>query len=258
MTESLFEVDGDRYMPTELARGPWSPEALHGGPPGALMGGLMESHEPGEFEVARVTLEIMRPVPVAPLTVEVRTTRPGRKVQLIEAVLRADDTELCRATALRIRRTHLDLPSYVAPALAAPAFPEASNEEPIYTEWRAFHNSGVEMRYAAGTFNKMGPATVWIRLLHPVLPDVDPTPLQRALAAADFGNGVSSTLEFERFLFINPDVTVYLHRPPVGEWVCLDAVTRPQESGIGLAQSALFDRDGEVGRSLQSLLIDRR
>lgn len=258
MAESLFEPDGDRFVPTEFARGPWSPEALHGGPPAALLAGAIEGHESSDLDVVRLTVEIMRPVPVAPLSVDVRTVRPGKKVQLVEAVLRAGDLELCRATGLRIRRTEVDLPSWVAPPQGPPPFPSDPPARPLRNQWTAFHNSGVEMRYAVGAFDKMGPATVWIRLLHPILPEIPTSPVQRAVAAADFGNGVSATLEFERYLFINPDLTVYLHRPPVGEWICLDAVTRPETSGIGLAHSALFDRDGEIGRSLQSLLIDRR
>lgn len=258
MADSLFEPDGEHFVPTEMARGPWSPDALHGGPPAALLAGAIEGHEASGHEVVRLTVEIMRPVPVAPLTVDVRTVRPGKKVQLVEAIMRAGDVELCRATGLRIRRADVEMPTYLAPPTAPPVFPDLGPPASQRNEWTAFHNSGVEMRYAVGGFETMGPAAVWIRLLHPVLPGVSLSPVQRAVAAADFGNGVSATLEFERYLFINPDLTVYLHRPPVGEWICLDAVTRPETSGIGLAHSALFDRDGEIGRSLQSLLIDRR
>lgn len=258
MADSLFNVDGASFTPTELSRGPWSPAALHGGPTAALLARAIEQHEPAEVELARLTVEIMRPVPVAPLTVTVRTIRPGRKVQLIEAVLTSGDTELCRATGLRVRRTQVDLPASVAPTPPPPNFPETSSPSGMSDAWTAFHNAGVEMRNAAGSFEKMGPATVWIRLCHPVVPDEAPSPVQRAVAAADFGNGVSATLEFERWMFINPDLTVYLSRPPRGEWICLDAATTPETSGIGLAQSALYDADGLVGRSLQALLIDRR
>lgn len=258
MTAALFLPDGRSFVPSDLARSPWSPDSLHGGPVAALMAGAIEAHEPGPFAMARLTLEIMRPVPVAPLTISTATIRPGKKVQLVEAVLRAGDSELCRAVALRVRETVVELPDYVQPGRAAPDLPADPGPEPFEVPWTAFHNRGVEMRYSAGSFEKMGPATVWIRLRQPVVAGTDPTPVQRAVAAADFGNGVSATLEFTRYLFINPDLTVYLHRPPEGEWVCLDAVTRPETSGVGLAQSALYDTRGEIGRSLQSLLIEPR
>ena len=91
-----------------------------------------------------------------------------------------------------------------------------------------------------------------------MVPGEEPSPLQRVVAAADFGNGVSAELDFTRYVFINPDLTVYLHRPAVGEWVCLDASTRIGAPGVGLARSALWDTSGPIGHSLQSLLVEPR
>ena len=86
----------------------------------------------------------------------------------------------------------------------------------------------------------------------------EPSPWQRAAAAADFGNGVSAELDFDVELFINPDLTVSVHRPPVGEWVCLDARTRFGTPGIGAAESELWDAEGRIGRSVQSLVVEVR
>jgi hypothetical protein len=123
---------------------------------------------------------------------------------------------------------------------------------------RAFHSVGAEMRYVVGDFATRGPAAVWVRLAVPVVPDEVPTPLQRVAAAADFGNGVSSELDFARHVFINPDLTVYLQRPAVGEWVCLEAATTIGVPGVGVSRSALWDLHGPIGHSLQSLVIDTR
>ena len=265
--DHLYERDGQTFVPTELTAGPWSPEAQHGGPPSALLARAIESHEVGGevpatgLHVARLTVEIMRPVPLAPLSVSTRTLRPGRKVQLVEATMTAGDTELCRAVGLRIRTAEIDLPSFVATPPQAPPLPEGGDavQAPADDDqWTAFHNQAVEMRYAVGAFERMGPATVWIRLRVPVVAGEETTPLQRVAAVADFGNGVSATLPFDSYLFINPDLTIYLHRPAVGEWVCLDAVSYPEPNGVGLAESALSDSTGRIGRSLQSLLVDRR
>ena len=98
---------------------------------------------------------------------------------------------------------------------------------------------------------------MWFRLRVPVVAGEEPTPLQRVAAAADFGNGVSAALERGRYLFINPDLTITLHRPPAGEWVGLDAVTHAEAHGVGLAESALYDEHGRIGRSVQTLLVDR-
>jgi hypothetical protein len=97
-----------------------------------------------------------------------------------------------------------------------------------------------------------------MRMPHPLLPDEEPSQLQRVLVAADSGNGVSATLDWSRYVFINVDLTVHLHRLPAGEWVCLDAITIPEPTGIGLADTALFDERGPIGRALQTLLVAER
>jgi hypothetical protein len=102
-----------------------------------------------------------------------------------------------------------------------------------------------------------GPATDWIRLKVPLLEGEALSPLSRVCAAADFGNGVSQILG-GAFTYINPDLTVYLHRYPVDEWVCIDAVTRVEAHGVGLAESRILDRNGTLGRSLQSLIVEER
>ena len=92
----------------------------------------------------------------------------------------------------------------------------------------------------------------------PLVPDEDPSPLQRVAAAADFGNGISGLDLMNELLFINPDLTIHLNRLPVGEWVCLDAQSRYEPNGIGIASSDLYDEVGPIGRSIQSLLLDTR
>jgi hypothetical protein len=260
--EPLFHADGDRYTPTELTRSPWGPDSLHGGPVAALLAGLVERHEIDvPVHLARTTFEILRPVPVEPLRVATRTVRPGKKVQLVEAVLTvaATDVEVCRSLSLRIRTSEVDLPRPPMDDVPPPT-PDTVPAGVASGTYRAFHNEGVEMRWAKGRFEDEGPAVVWIRLRGPVVNGDEPSGVQRAMAAADFGNGVSRELPFGTvggYLFINPDLTVYLHRPPVGEWVCLDARTHLSAVGTGLAESALSDERGRVGRSVQALLVDR-
>jgi Thioesterase-like superfamily len=258
VADALFTPDAGKFLPSEHTRGPWDPAAMHGGAPAALIGGVMEAL-PAETRMAvvRTTVEIFRPVPLRPLTVTARIERNGRRVQLLSANLMDDETEVCRATAWRMRVTDLDLgpsepslPPFAGPAESTPHMPDSG--EP------AFHRTGIEMRYAAGAFFEPGAATAWLRLTMPVVAGETPTPLQRALAAADFGNGISAVLSWDEFLFINTDLTVYLHRAPEGEWVCLDASTDVDRRGIGLAHSRLYDERGPVGRSLQGLYIDRR
>lgn len=251
-------ADGCAFVPTDYARGPWSPDSLHGGPPAALLARAFERHEVDEpMLLARLTVEIVRPVPVAPLTITVRTARPGKRVQLLEAVLADDERELCRATAWRIRETDLELPEGIE-QVDAPSFPATTATFDRTWPWTAFHQEGVEMRFAQGSFDAPGPCTAWMRLQVPLVDGEEPSGIQRLAATADFGNGVSHALPMDRYLFINPDLTVYAYRRPVGEWICIESRTHHGPRGIGLAESALYDTDGHVGRSAQSLLLDHR
>jgi hypothetical protein len=258
--DSLFVPDGDVFVPTEHTRGPWDPRHQHGGAPAALIARCVEQEPaPLPMDTARLTVELLRPVPVdEPLRVQTRVVRPGKKVQLVEASMTLrDGTELCRAVALRIRHAAVDLRAENVVEIPTPPPPETGVFQPGVGGDRAFAVTGVELRFVRGIFLQPGPATVWIRLRMPVLPGETPSGMQRACAAADFGNGVASIYEWGRSLFINPDLTVYLERTPVGEWVCIDSVTHPGPHGRALAESQLFDLDGLVGRSLQALLVAR-
>jgi hypothetical protein len=261
LPEAVFHVDGDRAVPTELARGPWSPDAQHGGAPGALLAREIERCDPGPADfVTRLTIELLRPVPLTPLRMASRTTRPGKKVQWIEAALFDGDREIVRATGLRVRTADLGLPTVIAENVAMPALADsqALKLDPLLGGpdalgfWHA-----VEVRLARGSWTEPGPSAVWFRLAVPIVAGETPSPLQRAAAVADFGNGISSALERGKFLFINPDLTIALHRSPVGEWVGLDAHTSVEPVGIGLAVGTLHDEQGPIGRSMQCLLVDR-
>jgi len=269
--DALFRPEGEHLVPTEFARGPWTPGALHGGPVAALAARAVESVPTDEpMHVTRLTVELLRPVPVAPLSVSVSLARPGRKVQLVDARISSGDRDVAWGRALRIRTRPRDddggLPDPVGRGPVpgtAPGAPPAidtgyETAAPPIGLYRAFHSAGAELRYVAGAFDTRGPATVWVRLAVPVVPGEDPTPLQRVVAAADFGNGVSSELDFDHYVFVNPDLTVYLHRPAVGEWVCLDASTNIGIPGVAVAQSALWDASGPIGHAQQSLVVEPR
>jgi acyl-Coa thioesterase superfamily protein/acyl-CoA thioesterase superfamily protein len=259
MPEAFFHVNGpDRFVATELTRGPWDPGLQHAGPPAALLGRAVERHgDRAGLQVARVSVEILRPVPIAELTVATRLLRGGRSVELVEASLQAGDLEVMRATALRIRTAELELPAGLAPGPRLPG-PEAGRSAPFFpTGQEVGYHTAMEVRFVAGAFLELGPATVWMRMRHPLVPGEAPSPLCRVLVAADSGNGVSAALDYRRWRFVNPDLSVYLFRPPVGEWVALEAATSAA-AGVGLADTALHDTRGPIGRAAQALFVDRR
>jgi hypothetical protein len=257
---AFYEPDGDQLRATELTRGPWDPGAQHAGPPSALIGRAIERLEDaGEFQVGRVTLEILRPVPIGPVSVGARIARPGRRVQLVEAELGDGEEVLIRATAWRIRTGVVDLPADALAGDPPPPPPEDGEETPFFATGEADgYHTAVEWRSLAGGFLEPGPARVWMRQVVPLVEGEEPSPLQRALVIADVGNGISAVLDPRRFLVIIVDLTVNLERMPEGEWICVDAVTRPRRNGNGSAESELSDRGGRIGRAIQTLHFAER
>lgn len=261
MADAFYERSGEgRYVATELTRGPWDPGSQHAGPPSALLGREIESLDgAGEFQVGRVVFEILRPLPIGPVTVASRVLRPGRRVQLVEASLSGEAGELMRASAWLLRKSELELPAGAVAEDAPPQGPEEGwTPEFFPTGQDVGYHTAMEWKAVAGAFLEPGPATVWMRMRQPLVAGEEPTPLQRALVAADVGNGISAVLDWRSYVFINVDLTVHFERMPEGEWVCVDAVTRPQPTGIGTAESRLSDRHGRIGQAAQSLLIAAR
>lgn len=256
----MFEPHGDAFVATALARGPWDAGAQHGGAPSALLAHCFEQLPGADGLVtARLTYELLRPVPIDRLTVEARVARPGRRVQVLEgAIFAPDGTEVVRARALRVAPIHPGV-ALTAGADGPPPGPEHGIADAVrLAPGLLFAGDAVEIRFVAGSFMEPGPATAWFRMKVPVVAGVTVTPLQTAAAAADFGNGISAALPWDRHTFINPDLTVYFERAPVGEWVALASETRIAADGIGVAESVLYDERGRIGRALQSLLIAPR
>ena len=248
---------GDRWLATVHTTGPWDARFQHGGPPSALLGRALERQDArDDTMVARVTVELLGPVPVAELALRSRVSRPGRSVELVEAALSAGGRDVARASAWRVRRTSADpVPD------RHPAPPPLPGESAPLTRgaWVGGYLDAVEWRTVRGDgFVEPGPGAAWTRLRHPLVADEPTSPLQRVLAVADSGNGLSSELDLSRWHFINPELTVHLHREAVGEWVCLDAATTISPGGVGLATSVLSDQQGAVAVGAQALLVAPR
>jgi len=273
--EAFFVPRGDVYVPTELTRGPWDADSQHAGPPAALIAREIERLDGAvDRQVGRITFELLRSVPIAPLRVEARLARTGRSVELVEASLFDDEGEVVRASAWRLRSASIEIPaglgstdgpgligtspSTLRPGFAPPGPAEARPGRFPPTGQEVGYHTAMEYLFLRGDFDQPGPAMVWMRMRHPLVGGEAPSPLQRVLVAADSGNGVSATLDWRRYLFINVDLTVHLHRAPEGEWICLDAITVPEPNGIGLADTALYDQRGPIGRAMQTLLVDER
>jgi Thioesterase-like superfamily len=258
VADSFFvPLGGDRWQATVHTTGPWDAGAQHGGPPSALMGSAMQRCAPrDDMMVTRFTCEILRPIPVGEITVEARVARPGRSVEMLEATASAAGREVAKASAWRVLRTSATAVPSRHPAPEGP--PDKYLEIRKPRSWVDGYLSAIEWREIHGGFRTPGPASIWARMRYPLVPDENPSPLERLLIIADSGNGASWELDMASWHFINPELTVHLHREPEGEWICLDAQTTISPGGAGLATSVLSDQHGPVGLGAQSLLIAPR
>ncbi len=264
LPRAFYEPADGTFVPTGLTRGPWNPEHQHAGPPAALLARVVE--RAGGIEIAqaaRLSFDILRPVPLVPLVVRSRTLRPGRRVELVEAELTAEEHEaepLMRATAWRIRAEEVRAPaSHTGAELAPPPGPEHGRPG-SFGFWRnevAYHRA-LDWRFIDGAFDTPGPATVWTRLRVPLVLGEEATPLERLLVMADAASGVSSVLDWSRWSFVNVDLGVHVSRPPAGEWMAMAAETRLGGKGAALCRGELFDASGWVGASTQSLIVAAR
>lgn len=255
-------LDARSFRASALTRGPWHPEHQHAGPPTALVCRAFEqaARAHGLSHLSRLTGNLLRPVPIGELVIELMTDYVGRNAGHFSAHLMSGNKEVGRFTALLQRESPFAVPdgtpghplptmTPLPEACAAAAFPFAGKH--------VGYADLVETRAAHGTMFK-GPCAIWFRLRHALLQGEPPSVYQRVAVAADSGNGISAVLDYEAYSFVNSDLTINLLRRPLGEWVCLDARTHLGVNGCGLAESALYDEQGLIGRATQSLAVRPR
>lgn len=260
---ALFVPDGDGFVATALTIGPWDPGLQHAGPVAALLAREAERiTEIPDGQTVRLAFDILAPVPVGPVRVQARLLRPGRRIELVEAVLTAGsagaegDRPLMRLTAWRMRTTAVEATPDPGPPLPGPqqSRPETAN---FFTTDVAYHRA-LDWRFVHGSFNAPGPAAAWARPLCTLVDGEPMTPLQHLLVMTDAASGISAVLDWQRATFANVDLTIALVRPPVGEWVGVDAVTTIGPAGAGQCFADLHDAGGRIGRSAQSLFVQPR
>jgi hypothetical protein len=255
MADTFFVPDGEGFFPQVHATGPWSADFLHGGPPCALVTRSFERKFPDDFQITRLTFELLRPVPFKTLTVRSEVETEGANVRRGTATLEADGKVCIRATAMAFRKVAVEvaLPPEVPPTLPATL---KETPMPFFTTPVGYHTA-MDVRFARGTLGT-SPVAVWLRMKVPLLAGEKPSPFVRLVCAADSGNGVAQPLDFRAFTFISADLTISLLRRPKGEWICLDTHTIATRDGMGLADTRLWDENGPVGRGAQSLVIRPR
>jgi Thioesterase-like superfamily len=259
LSEPVFRLKGDLAFPSAHAAGPWDPRLQHGSAAASLVVRAAQRLAAAvPMRVARTTIDLMRPVPLAPLSVRGRVVREGRRIQVVEVVLCAGEVEVVRASVLKVRAAELSLPPQATAAPPVPPPPEAGHKPAELTGMRNPFLTGLSMRVIRGAFRSPGPAAVWFRAVRPIVEGEAISPAIRAAIAADFCNGISSVLDFDAWTFINGDLTLSLARDPVDEWILLEAETWLAPNGGGIAAGRLADRAGHFGRAVQSLVVEPR
>ena len=260
MIDFAYAVDGSTVSVTPLAAGPWDPRLQHGGAPSSLaVWAAQQVPTSVPMRVARVTVDLFRPVPVAELNIETIMLREGRKIQLVQVRLIAGEAEVTRAVVLKVRTTDQPLPDTISLPVLDAAMPEDVKGAGMGLPAGSINfGANFDIRRISGGFADPGPGKVWFRQHRPLIRGEPLSAAMRATAVADFSNGISALLPFTEWTFINGDLTVSLARKPEGEWIYSDAQTWASPDGTGSATARLADRHGYFGHAVQSLLLERR
>lgn len=246
--------DFERFESLPTTAGPWTPDAQHGGPPAALLARAVERLDVATDRViGRFAMDLWGPVPVGPVAVRATVLRPGRSVLLAESQMydETQDRVVATGRAWLFPRGTDGPPVEVGPLGHSPADGDA-HERPA--AWHGGYLDAIEWRWIKGGVDESGPGIVWMR--PPDLVEGEPiSPVQRLLACVDSASGASAALDISEWGFLNTELTVHVLRPPVGEWVCLDATTTFGGGAVGLAVASGYDEQGLVARSAQALLV---
>lgn len=257
MAECFFTTDDNHWFkPTSHTRGPWHPDHCHAGPPTALIARAIENVNPSQ-RLVRLTVNLIRPVPFAGFSISAEITRQGRTVTTCAATLVDEEQKVC-ASAIALQMTPQPTNDFPSHHVAYGKHTDATlGRFPIgktLHDKPSFKGDGVEVKYPEGQNPDPGPTIAWMKTV-PLLATETPSPFQRLCPLADCGNAFGRNAEPWEVNFMNPDLTILLHREPQGEWLGTNSTGYWEDTGIGMADAQLFDESGSVGRALQTLLL---
>ena len=248
--EGFFGADGDMLVPAAFATSPWG-QVLHG----RLIGGLtaraaeQARAEDPDMACSRLTVDMFRSVPLAPVRVTTRSVRAGRRIAVLEVTIEQDDVPVGQGRAVLLRRSEQPGGTFrpvsawdarTPPQLGPPRSSSTSRWTAPWESWPVGGPGGPDNPVAAVT------GGLWIRDIHPLITGEQLTPLVRVAMAADLASPVSnfSTLGLS---FINADYTLYLGREPQGEYVGIQPAGHISEAGVAAGHCVAHDLQGPVG-----------
>lgn len=254
----FFEQDGPgRFLPTPLTRGPWDPQSLHGRVLAGLIAHAVETeHGDPDFHAARLTTDMFRVAPMAPVNLTTSVRRDGNRIRVVDASITGDDgTEIARGSVVFLRRAEQPegqvwsppLWEVPPPDLIAPQ--EMKGPPGMTPVW--------ETRRIEGDFGSQGQKRAWMRESLDFVQGVELTPFVRVAQVSDFANPFANSGS-AGLNFVNADATLYLHRYPVGEWIGIEVVAHHSADGIAVGECALYDEEGAIGRTTVCSVANRR
>lgn len=247
--EASFTPDGDRLVPNPPARSPWSDDMVNGHHVGGLVAWGAQRDSPDEdLQLSRLTVDMVRPVPMRPLRVLARRVRDGRRLRAVDVSVVDGDVEVARGSALLLRRSEHPPGEPWAPEPWDVPPPEA-------VEGPTGGAMSFEIRPVSGWNGEQG--RVWLRERVPFVAGEELVPALRAALMADFANPVGNSGR-SGLEFINADLTMYLARDPVGEWIGVETAGHVGAGGVGVGTAWMYDRDGRIGSCVAAALADPR
>ncbi len=250
------QVEDGAFVGNDPARGPWSADHCHAGPVAGLIVRAAETEVGPEKMLTRLTVDLLRPLPLAGLRVAVETTRHTKTLATTRVTVHDLDDTLC-ATASTMHLVRRDLGAVPNVDITGPSYDTAVDGPfpigEIRHEKTGFAHFS-DVKYPAGTQHGPGPKTVWMRTPQLLEGDAQ-SPIQSICALADCGNGISWNAPTSEMGFMNTDLTVNIHREPASDWLASESLSHWQASGVGMSQSVLFDTEGPVGTALQTLIL---
>lgn len=250
--------DGERYHATSSTTGPWFADAQHGGPPSALLIRAFERCEPRPgTQLARVTVEVLGRIPAGDVEVRAAVERPGRAIEMLSAEMTAGGRPVLKARAWRLAvgdtaAVESGAEPPLPPPDGVPTLPGRADG------WLPGYVDAVEWRWVSSGWALQGPGEVWGRLRVPLVEGEESSPLQRVAVVGDSSNGIGSPLDMRRWLYVNTELTIHVHRTPVGDWTGVRASSVIGPTGLGTATGTIFDATGHVGRTTQNLVVRPR
>ena len=265
-TEGFFRAEGDSLVPAAFATSPWG-QVLHGRLIGGLTARAAEQERAADPDMfcSRLTVDMFRSAPLAPVRVTTRSIRAGKRIGVLEVTIEQDDGPVGQGKVVLLRRTEQPDGTFrPPPAWDAPAPPQLGPPQSAtpphassagrwtapWDTWRVGHPADPDDSGGAMSDG------LWIRDTHPLVAGEPLTPLVRVGMAADLASPVSNFSD-RGLSFINADYTVYLGREPQGEYVGVQPAGHISERGVAAGHCVLYDLRGSVGFATTAAVANR-